>query len=105
MEGRRLTYRLTKYRSLESHALPYWEWLRQKTPVQSALRGINAAVLGLLIAALYNPVWSSSIRGTSDMALALVAFGLLMFWKLSPFYGVVITALGGVVIAGLSSAG
>lgn len=83
-------------------ALPYWEWLRQKTPVQSALRGINAAVVGLLIAALYNPVWTSSIKGTGDMALALVAFGLLMFWKIAPLYVVVITALGGAALASFS---
>ena len=82
-------------------ALPYWESLRRKTQVQSALRGINAAVVGLLLAALYDPVWTSSIRNTGDMALALVAFGLLMYWKLSPLYVVVITAIGGAALAAL----
>ncbi len=80
-------------------ALPYWESLRQKTQVQSALRGVNAAVVGLLLAALYDPVWTTSIRGTGDMALALVAFGLLMYWKVSPLYVVMITATGGAVLA------
>ena len=80
-------------------ALPYWEALRQKTSVQSALRGASAAVVGLLLAALYDPVWTSSITSTSDMALAIVAFGLLMFWKWSPLYVVVTAALGGALLA------
>ncbi len=79
-------------------ALPYWELLRQNTQVQSALRGVNAAVVGLLLAALYNPVWTSSIRNTGDMALALVAFGLLMYWKVSPLYVVIIAAIGGAAL-------
>ena len=81
--------------------LPYWESLRQKTQVQSALRGVNAAVVGLLLAALYHPVWTSSIRNTGDMALALVAFGLLMYWKVSPLYVVIIAAIGGAVLSAL----
>lgn len=80
-------------------ALPFWDTLRQKTPVQSALRGVSAAVVGLLLAALYDPVWTSSIRSTGDMALALVAFGLLMFWKWSPLYVVATTAIGAAVMA------
>lgn len=79
-------------------SLPYWESLRQNTQVQSALRGVNAAVVGLLLAALYNPVWTSSIRNTGDMALALVAFGLLMYWKASPLYVVIVAAIGGAVL-------
>jgi chromate transporter len=78
---------------------PFWDALRQKTRVQSTLRGVSAAVVGLLLAALYDPVWTSSIRSTADMALALVAFGLLMFWKWSPLYVVVATAIGGAVMA------
>jgi chromate transporter len=73
-------------------ALPFWEALRENTAVQSVFRGVSAAVVGLLLAALYDPVWTSSIRGTRDMAVALVAFGLLMFWKWSPSYVVVVTA-------------
>jgi chromate transporter len=80
-------------------ALPYWELLRHKTSVQSALRGVNAAVVGILLAALYNPVWISSIGSAKDMALALVAFGLLMFWKLPPLYVVVLTAAGAAALA------
>lgn len=82
-------------------ALPFWEALRANTAVQSALRGVGAAVVGLLLAALYDPVWTSSIRGTRDMAVALVAFGLLMFWRWSPSYVVLASASLGAVLAAL----
>ena len=80
-------------------ALPFWDALRRKTHVQSALRGVSAAVVGLLLAALYDPVWTSSIKSAGDMALALVSFGLLMFWKWSPLQVVVLAAIGGAVKA------
>jgi chromate transporter len=80
-------------------ALPYWESLRRRTAVQSALRGIGAAVVGVLLAALYDPVFTSAVRGPADMGLALVAFALLMWWKWSPLYVVVFAALGGAVLA------
>jgi len=80
-------------------ALPFWESLRHKTSVQAAMRGVNAAVVGILLAALYNPVWTSSIRDTKDFALALAAFALLMFWRMSPFYVVLLAAAGGAGIA------
>ena len=79
--------------------LPFWESLRRKMQVQSALRGVNAAVVGLLLAAFYDPVWTSSIKNTSDVALALVVFGLLMYWKLSPFYVVIVAAIGGAALS------
>ena len=82
--------------------LPFWELLRWRASVQAALRGINAAVVGLLLAALYDPVWNSAIKGPADFGLALVAFGLLMFWKLPPWLVVLITAAGGVVIVALA---
>jgi len=82
-------------------ALPFWEALRHRASVQSALRGVNAAVVGVLLAALYDPVWTSSIHSTRDMALALVAFALLAFWKLSPVYVVMLAAAGGAVLAAL----
>lgn len=81
--------------------LPFWELLRRRASFQAALGGINAAVVGLLVAALYDPVWTSAIKGPADFALALVAFGLLMFWRLAPWLVVVLTALGGVAIATL----
>lgn len=79
-------------------ALPFWEALRWRASVQAALRGVNAAVVGLLLAALYDPVWSSAIKGRADFGLALIAFGLLMFWRLPPWLVVLITAGGGALI-------
>jgi len=77
-------------------SLPFWEALRENRAVQSALRGVGAAVVGLLLAALYDPVWTSSIRSAGDLAVALVAFGLLMFWKWPPVWVVAVSAsLGG----------
>lgn len=80
---------------LVAGALPYWEALRRKSAMQRALNGINAAVVGLLLAALYDPVWTSSIKGKADFAIAITAFALLAFWKLPPLMVVVFAALAG----------
>jgi chromate transporter len=80
-------------------ALPFWDLLRTRASFQSAVGGINAAVVGLLLAALYHPVWTSAIYKPTDFALGLVAFGLLMFWKCPPWLVVILTALGGEVIS------
>jgi chromate transporter len=80
-------------------ALPFWNLLRSRRGFQAALRGINAAVVGLLLAALYQPVWTSAIHGAADVGLALVAFGLLAFWKWPPWLVVVLTAAGGEVVS------
>jgi chromate transporter len=80
--------------------LPFWEMLRHRANFQAGLRGINSAVVGLLLAALYDPVWTSAITGPSDFVLALIAFGLLMFWRMPPWGVVLIAALGGALIAG-----
>jgi len=79
-------------------ALPFWDLLRAVPVFQSTLKGINAAVVGLLLTALYKPVWTSAIYSPADFALGLVAFSLLMFWKCPPWLVVVLTALGGEVI-------
>jgi chromate transporter len=80
-------------------ALPFWDVLRTMPVFQSALKGINAAVVGLLLAALYKPVWTSAIYSPADFGLGLVAFGLLMFWKCPPWLVVLLTAAGGEAIA------
>jgi chromate transporter len=80
-------------------ALPFWDILRSVPLFQSALKGINAAVVGLLLTALYKPVWTSAIYSPADFGLGLVAFGLLMFWKCPPWLVVALTALGGEIIA------
>jgi chromate transporter len=80
-------------------ALPFWEALRRQPAFQAALRGINAAVVGLLLAALYDPVWTSAIEGPGDFGLAVAAFGLLMFWRWPPWLVVLASALAGAALA------
>jgi len=76
-------------------AMPFWDSLRRVGTVQNALLGVNAAVVGLLLAALYDPVWTSAIRSASDFGLALAAFVLLVFWKTPAWLVVILTAVGG----------
>ena len=75
--------------------LPFWNSLRNQPTFQAALRGINAAVVGLLLAALYQPVWTSTIKNAYDFLFALAAFGLLVIWKLPPWIVVLLAALVG----------
>lgn len=85
---------------LVAGALPFWERLRRNSRAQAALLGINAAVVGLLLAALYRPVWTSAIFAPQDFGLALVALVALMFWKLPPW----LVVAGSGVVGGLLSA-
>lgn len=78
--------------------IPFWETLRKKSVAQAALKGTNAAVVGLLLAALYDPVWTSAIHGPREFILALAAFGLLVFWKCPPWLVVLCAAAGGWVL-------
>lgn len=82
-------------------ALPFWTELRRRAGAQAALRGVNAAVVGLLLAALYNPVWTAGITSASDFALAIAAFLLLFMWQVPPWLVVVLSAFGGALIAAL----
>lgn len=84
---------------LVAGALPFWDGLRNISGFRAALQGINAAVVGLLLAALYDPVWTSAIRAPQDIALGMAAFALLAFWKRPPWLVVVLSAVGGAVIA------
>lgn len=79
-------------------ALPFWDLLRARVSFQAALRGINAAVVGLLLAALYHPVWTSAIMRPADLTLALAAFGLLMFWRVPAWLVVAFAAAGGAAL-------
>jgi len=63
-------------------ALPYWEQLRSDARLQAALAGVNAAVVGILLAALYNPVWTSAVHTSADFVMVLLALIALMVWKL-----------------------
>ena len=75
--------------------LPYWNALSRLEPARRAMLGINAAVVGLLLAALYDPVWTSGVRSAGDFILALAAFALLVSWKLPPWLVVVLGAVAG----------
>jgi chromate transporter len=79
--------------------LPFWETFRQRTGAQAIMRGINAAVVGLLGAALYNPVWTSSVKTPGDFGVALVGFVLLTVWRAPPLLVVIVGALGGIALA------
>jgi chromate transporter len=82
-------------------ALPFWDELRRRPWAQSALAGVNAAVVGLLLAALYHPVWTAGITSAADFALGSTAFLLLFMWKTPPWLVVVFCALGGAVVAAI----
>lgn len=83
-------------------ALPFWEQLRRNLRTQAALAGVNAAVVGLLLAALYQPVWTSAIHRPQDFGLALVALVALMFWKLPPWLVVVGSGAAGWLLSVVS---
>ncbi|WP_312358900.1 chromate efflux transporter [Agrobacterium sp.] len=80
-------------------ALPFWEGFRRHLLAQAVMRGANAAVVGILGAALYDPVWTSAIFTSKDFTLALAGFILLTVWKTPPWVVVVICAAGGVLLA------
>jgi chromate transporter len=79
--------------------LPFWDGFRTRPEAQAMMRGINAAVVGLLAAALYNPVWTSSVRTPRDFVIALVGFILLTVWRAPPLLVVGLSALGGIAFA------
>jgi chromate transporter len=81
--------------------LPFWDKLRRRSGVRSALRGVNAAVVGLLLAALYRPVWTSAILGPADFAVGILAFLLLTLWAVPPWLVVILGAVAATVVAGL----
>ncbi|MGE6752913.1 chromate transporter [Rossellomorea sp. NPDC071047] len=78
--------------------LPFWDSLRRNPKIKGALMGVNAAVVGILIAAFYHPLWTSSILAPMDFAFAAVLFSMLVFWKLPPWIVVVTGAVGGLVM-------
>ncbi len=83
---------------LVAGATPFWERVRVMPGVQAALRGTNAAVVGLLLAALYNPVWTEGILGAPHFILAAAAFAALTVWNTPPWAVVVLTALAGAAV-------
>jgi chromate transporter len=79
--------------------LPYWDRLRRRPVVQSALRGVNAAVVGILLAALYRPVWLSAIFAPRDFAIAIAAFLALAAWAVPPWLVVITGAVATAIVA------
>jgi chromate transporter len=75
--------------------LPYWDALRSRARIRSALSGVNAAVVGLLLAVLFTPVWTSSVRDSSDFATVVIAVVLLAVWRLPPWLVVMLAAVAG----------
>lgn len=79
--------------------LPFWDSLRRRPSMQPILQGINASVVGILLAAWYNPVWVKAIQTPYDFCLALAVFGLLVLWKCPPWVVVLFAAAGGALLA------
>ncbi len=76
--------------------LPFWGALRAHPSAQAAMRGVNAAVVGLLGAALYDPVWISAVHSRADFAIALAGFVLLIAWRAPPLLVVALSAASGI---------
>ena len=79
--------------------LPFWDALRSNPKIKGALIGVNASVVGILLSALYYPIWTTSILSSIDFALAAILFSMLVYWKLPPWVIVVTGAIGGVLIS------
>lgn len=79
--------------------LPFWDALRRNPKIKGALIGVNASVVGILIAALYNPIWTSAIHAPIDFALAAILFSMLVYWKLPPWVVVLSGAIGGLFLS------
>jgi chromate transporter len=79
--------------------LPFWDTLRRNDKISRALMGVNAAVVGILIAAFYHPIWTSSILAPVDFVFAAVLFSMLVYWKLPPWVIVLTGAIGGLLLS------
>jgi chromate transporter len=77
-------------------ALPFWDQLRKRAGVQAVMRGVNAAVVGILGAALYDPLWTGTVQRPDDFAIALIGFVLLTAWRAPPLVVVAFSALAGI---------
>jgi chromate transporter len=82
--------------------IPFWDTLRRRRTMQAMLRGVNAAVVGVLLAALYTPVWTSGVHSPAGFGLALAAFLALTMWAMSPW---IVVVAGALIAAGLGAIG
>jgi len=87
---------------LATGLLPFWDTLRQRQGMQAMLRGVNAAVVGVLLAALYTPVWTSGVHTSAGFGLALTAFLALTLWAVSPW---IVVVAGALVASGVAALG
>ncbi|WP_185183559.1 chromate transporter, partial [Priestia endophytica] len=78
--------------------LPFWDKLRRNPKIKGALIGVNAAVVGILISAFYDPIWTSAILKPVDFAFSAVLFSMLVYWKLPPWIVVITGAFGGMLL-------
>jgi chromate transporter len=78
--------------------LPFWHQLRAQPKAPAAMRGVNAAVVGLLASALYSPVWVSAVREPADFVVAAVGFVLLTVWRAPPLFVVLMSAAAGMAL-------
>lgn len=78
--------------------LPFWSSLRKNQHMQAALTGINAAVVGILLAALYQPLWTTAVTTPADFSLVCILFIMLVFWKCPPWFIVITGIIGGTLI-------
>jgi chromate transporter len=78
--------------------LPFWSLLRNNSKIRGALNGVNAAVVGILIAAFYQPIWTSSIQRPIDFAFGALLFSMITFWKAPPWAAVLVGAFGGYLL-------
>jgi chromate transporter len=78
--------------------LPFWNVLRQRVGAQATVRGVNAAVVGLLAAALYDPLWTHSVGSIWDFFVALAGFLMLTVWRTPPIAVVILSALAGIAL-------
>jgi chromate transporter len=78
--------------------LPFWVSLGRAPLMAAGLRGVNAAVVGVLLGALYDPVWTKGIGGPADFGLALASFALLVIWKAPSWLVVLVSAVGGAAV-------
>jgi chromate transporter len=86
-------------------ALPFWDWLRTSAGFRGALAGTNAAVVGILAAALYNPIWISAIESPVDVVLAAAGLGLLTIWRTPPVVVVALAAATGELLVRIGAVG
>jgi chromate transporter len=80
-------------------AFPFWNRLRANPSAQAIMRGVNAAVVGLLASALYNPVWTGAVKNPADFAVAVTGFVLLVAWRAPPILVVLLSAAAGLAMA------